>query len=436
MFKRYDIRGNYPGEIDEEFAELLGRAIGTFSRQEYSSKVVVGRDSKKSSLPLKKAFVEGLRGAGVDVLDAGTGPTDYVALAGRENKSVSVQITSSHLPLDTNGFKFMYPEGNGFLNPDLYEVQDLFRERDFKSGTGKVEDVSGESYERYFEEVKQFFHQYFDSIDRKVVVDTLGGAANGFLPELLEELGAEVVDIAAEKDADEPYVDPPNPEPGELEYVAERVEEENADIALATDMDADRVAVYYGEEWLTGDQLFAVLAGLMTPEKVVASVDTSTLLEEVVQGKDGEVYYTRVGDPFVADKALEEDAVLAGEPNNHYCFPGFVPYNSGTLTGLLLSAADLENLLEEVPNRSTGRTSLEVEDNKVKEDVMQDIENEVREEHEMISDLDGVKFRKEGATVLARPSSRSPVIRVAVEAQSREDVENVLGEVRELVRNQ
>ncbi|MFB6190790.1 MAG: hypothetical protein ABEJ91_04435 [Candidatus Nanohaloarchaea archaeon] len=452
VFKRYDIRGDYPGEINEEFAERLGKALGTFARRNHGDEVVVGRDNKESSQPLKQAFIGGLESVGVNVLDAGTGPTDYVAFTGMENSSVSVQVTSSHLPLDTNGFKFMYPGGNGFLNPDLYEVQDIFREGEFEDGSsssgeaarssnlgenaaGGTDYVAAGARQGYLAAAKRYFGQHFDGIDRKVVVDTLGGASTEYLPHLMEQLGAEVVNIAGEREVKGPYLDPPKPEPENLGYLEERVEQENADVAVVNDMDADRVAVYYEGEWIPGDRLFALLAQLIEPADMVASIDTSQMVEEVVRENGGEIHYTRVGDPFVIDETLEQDAELSGEPNGHYCFPALVPYNSGTVAALLLAAMDIDSGLEELREYHSERADIEVEDNLEKESRMQQVEERVKSEYSVISDLDGVKFELGEGNVLVRPSGSSPVIRVIAEARDAEAAGEICSRAEELVRN-
>lgn len=452
VFKRYDIRGDYPEEVNEEFAERLGRALGTFTRRNHGSEVVVGRDIKESSQPLKQAFINGLEKTGINVLDAGVGPTDYVAFTGMENGSVSVQVTSSHLPLDTNGFKFMYPEGNGFLNPDLYEVQDLFREQDFEDASSPPEEAAGSSNlgenaaggtdfvgegarQGYLAAVKRYFHDHFDGIDRKVVVDTLGGASTEYLPHLMDQLGAEVIDVAGEKEDKGPYLDPPNPKPENLRYLEERVEEEGADMAVANDMDADRVAVYYRGDWIPGDRLFALLAQLIQPADVVASIDTSQMVEEVVGENSGEVHYTRVGDPFVIDETVEQDAELSGEPNGHYCFPELVPYNSGTLAALLFAAMDIEEGLKDMPEFYAERANVEVEDNAEKESRVKRIEERVKNEYDVISDLDGVKFELGDGNVLVRPSGSSPVIRVIAEARSPGEASEICSRAEDIVRN-
>lgn len=430
VFKRYDIRGEYPEEINEEFAERLGKALGTFALRNYSNMVVVGKDNKESSGQLKKSLIQGLESTGVNVLDAGTGPTDFVAFNGSRNDCISVQVTSSHLPLDTNGFKFMYPGGNGFVNEDLYQVQDLFRDQDFESGNGNVSDISREAEEEYRRKIKDFFHGFSGSIDRKIVVETMGGATTRFLPGLLEDLGADVINLAEGEDS--PYIDPPEPSPERLEHVEEHVENEDADLALANDMDADRIAVYYDGRWLTGDEIFALLADL-TSGDIVGSIDTSLMVEDFLRSQGREIHYTRIGDPFVMDEALKREVKLAGEPNGHYSFLDFVAYNSGTLAGLMIAGTNIDLLLEQLPEYHTEKVSIELEN---KHEVMEDLEEYVRENHTVSSTVDGIEFRIGDTLVLARPSGSSPKIRVKADSRTREKAEEAVDEIEEFIRNQ
>lgn len=418
VFKRYDIRGVYPEEINEEFAERLGKALGTFTARNYSEKIVVSKDNKETSQTLKEALIKGLRSTGVDVLDVGTGPTDFAAWSGMKNDCVSVQVTSSHMPLNFNGFKFMYPEGNGFVNEDLYEVQDLFREKDFNKGNGDL-DLLDEMLERYKEELIEFSSKFLDNYENKVVFESMGGTSRIF-PEIMEELGLKVIDISKEKN---PYIDFPNPKPENLEHLKEKVEETDADLGLACDLDADRVTVYYKDRFLSGDEIFQILAQLVDSE-IVASIDTSKGLEDF-----GKIEHTKVGDPFVMDKALEIDADLAGEPNGHYSFTDFVPYNSGMLAALILSGLDIEERLQELPDYHVSRDSVETEN---KEEVIEFLKKSIEEE-QIISDLDGVKFQENKAEVLVRPSGSSPKVRIISESLDKESSEEALKSAAERI---
>ena len=376
-------------------------------------------DNKESSKGLRQALIDGITSTGLEVLDVGEGPTDFVAWSGMKNNCVSVEVTSSHMPLNFNGFKFMYPEGNGFVNEDLYAVQDIFRDQNFEIGEGSSLDKS-ELKQDYIDEIVDFASRFKEEESRKIVVDSLGGTAK-ILPELLEKLGHDVVDISKD---DRPYIDPPNPKPEKLDGLKEAVENENAYLGISNDLDADRITVYHNGRFLNGDELFCILAQLVEG-KVVASIDTTQGLEDLV-----EVEHTRVGDPFVMDKALEIEAELAGEPNGHYSFTDFVPYNSGMLVALILSGLDLEEKNSRIPDYTVSRDSLKVED---KHGVIESLK-EVFEDS-IISELDGVKFNHQGAEVLVRPSGSSPKVRVISESRDSKASKNALNSVIEKIED-
>ena len=430
VFKRYDVRGKYPEELDEEFAERLGKAIGTFTKRNFPNQIVIGRDNKNTSKPLKKALKEGIESTGVDIVDVSIGPTDYTAFIGKEKESVSLQITSSHMPLKFNGFKFMYPEGNGFVNEDLNTVKDLFRDEEFEEESGSTEGREKKMEELYRKNIKVKAGELgSENLDLAVAVDTLGGATTEFLPELLESMGAEVIDISERYD-EHPYRDPPNPKPEQLEELKEEVENGEADIGLATDMDGDRIAVYT-DRFLSGDEIFNIIAQKVDGD-AVASIDSSKALEDLLEDRGDQVFYTRVGDPFVMDKALEEQVSLAGEPNGHYSILDFVPYNSGTLAALILAGTDIEKSLEKKPAYYVERYSFETDE---KMDKMERIKEKVKEEYIFVSDIDGVKFETGSLDVLVRPSGSSPKIRVIAEAETEGDLEEGVEELRQFIKD-
>lgn len=425
VFKRYDIRGKYPEELNEEFAKKLGKALGTFTERNYSPKIVVSRDNKDTSEPLKESLIEGLRSTGSEVIDAGIGPTDYAAFAGKRQECISVQVTSSHMPLEFNGFKFMYPEGNGFVNEDLETVKDLFRSEEFSEGSGSTRSLEDNIKESYKREIKQVAGNLgSESLDLTVAVDTLGGATTGLLPSLLEEIGADVIDIS-ERYEEHPYRDPPNPKPKHLSELKKTVEDTEADIGLATDMDGDRVAVFT-DRFITGDEIFNILAQKVEGD-AVASIDTSNALEDLLRKRGDHVYYTRVGDPFVMDKALDESVALAGEPNGHYSLLEFVPYNSGTLTALILAGTNINESLQRKPDYSVDRSSFKTEE---KHDKMERIKRTVKQSYNFKSEIDGVKFEADGIEVLVRPSGSSPKIRVIAESEDEQKLEKNLSRIK------
>jgi phosphomannomutase len=428
VFKRYDIRGRYPEEVDEQFFTKMGKAIGTLVLERYGEKIVVCRDNKESSESLKDSLVNGIKSTGADVIDVGVGPTDYASFHGSERGVVSVQVTSSHMPMDFNGLKFMYPEGNGFMNQELDLLKQLFQKEDFTEGQGETR-VLGSAREEYISSVVDFAEQHVGNLDRKILVDSLGGSTDNFLAEILERLGFDVIETSEGRQGI--YRDPPTPQEQNLEEVEERVEEENAYMGFATDLDGDRAKIFFEGEWISGDDLFCILAQVFQG-KVAASIDTSRKIEKFAE----KVHYTRVGDPFVAEKMLETDAVLSGEPNGHYCIPEFVNYNSGCLTCAVSACLDLGKLLENVPKTSVVRKNLRYDERTRAEEKMEKLKQQVRSEFEVLSDIDGIKFEIEDSTVLARLSGSSDLIRVKAEAGSREQAEKAASQVEQLLRKQ
>lgn len=427
VFKRYDIRGNYPAEIDESFSMRLGRSFGSSFRDK---KIILGRDNVENSLPLKFAFSGGALSAGASIIDAGVGPTDFVSFCCSRLKAAGgVMVTASHLGFDKAGFKFIYGEGNGFLNEDLARVKDAFLKQDFdtrKTGSFSVEtEMTG----AYLKSAKNLLLKLSRGkkghSGMKVVVDTLGAAR---IAQLLESLGCEVVAIKREKR----HAD--CAEEGNIAYLKEEMEKHGADIAVASDTDGDRLAVFSkGGRWVTGDEMFCFFASKVAKKgTIIASVDTSSILESVVP--NAKIIYTRIGDPFVIDAAIKHRAVLAGEPNGHYCLPAFAAYNSGTFFAALaaMCARELPEFLEKLPRRFVEKKKVAV---KNRESKMADVLRFARlsKKSKLISRLDGIKFRYCESTVLVRPSGTEDAIRITVEGGSAGESRAVMEELAGLL---
>ncbi len=419
VFKRYDIRGKYPEELNEEFAKRIGKALGSLSLKNFTDEIVVCKDNKESSRKLKKKLIEGLLSTGIRVVDIGTGPTDYAAYSGMKRGCVSVETTSSHMPLNFNGFKFMYPEGNAFVNSDLEKIKQLFRSNDFIRGNGSVEKKE-DMIEEYRRRLVKFSEDFFER-QNKVVVDRLGGTAQ-LDKDILNNPDTNLIDITKDET---PSIDPPNPKPEKLDRLAKKVEEEDADLGVAFDLDSDRIRVFYDGRFLSGDELFCILAQL-TDGPIAASIDTTWALEQF-----GEVKNTRIGDPFLMEEAMNCGAKLAGEPNGHYAFTEFVPYPSGTLVSLILHGLDIEKRLRKVPDIYIERKNFEVEN---KGEIIDKIGGTLPESR-IISDLDGLKFRHGNSTVLVRTSGNSEKIRIVVEGKGKKDVQHIARRAEEAIKS-
>ncbi|NOQ55571.1 MAG: hypothetical protein GQ477_02060 [Nanohaloarchaea archaeon] len=426
VFTRYDVRGEYPSELDEEFALKFGKAIGTFAKKT----IVVGFDTRQCSRSLKSALVAGILSTGVDVIDVGLGPTDKIALAGNHyGADLSVMITASHHDWTRNGFKLMYQKGNGFSNEDMAKIKKRFMSSEFRScmykNIGLFTDKSLEFSNVYISKAIEAFKKYSNKIDATVVVDCCNGGASLTTPILLEKLGAKVIRVNCKE---VPICSVPSePDMDNKRHLVQILKKNKADLIVGHDPDADRIFAYDSlGNWISGDEIFCILAKIAGAEKIVASLDTSKMLENYT---GSEVIFTRVGDIFVSKKAIEIGADFCGEPNGHYAFPEFCWYNSGTFCALVLAAKakELVSMRDSIPKYHILHEKMKFEDMGSVQNKMVKIIEMVKsdEDNLIISDEDGVKFDKSGVVCFVRPSGTSPVVRVVCESKDEKKIKKV-----------
>ncbi|MFB6292443.1 MAG: hypothetical protein ABEI58_03545 [Candidatus Nanohaloarchaea archaeon] len=441
VFRRYDIRGEVPDEIDEQLVYRLGVCLADYWG---SGRVIVGRDGRTASPGFYESLIEGLTSGGCDVVKTGLATTDMVAfLAKQEDATGGVQVTASHMPPDFCGIKPLNSEGRILSNDEMSELKDIYRKRpDFSEDQGGRTAELDKAVERYRKGVVQRFDELFDTdLEGLEIVFDPGNAVGSLaLPDVLEQLGAEVRVMNEEIDGDFPGR---GPEPNEetLEELKSGVSETGADLGIATDGDADRV-MFVDEkgDFVPGDYPLALLGSRYVEEEdaIVCSVNTSQMVEEAVEESGGEVIHAPVGAVFTALRCLEEGLVFGGQPNGHLMDTDFVPYDSGTLFGALLpglvaeSGKTVSELGEELPEFHLEKADVEVED---REEKMEKLEEKVRKKYEIITDIDGVKYSTGYAQVLVRPSGSSPLLRVRSEGWTERSAAQGLEEAVELIQN-
>ncbi len=441
VFRRYDIRGEVPGEIDEQLMYRLGVCLADYWGP---GRILVGRDGRDAAPEFYDALIEGLTSGGCDVVKLGLSTTDMVAfLAEEEGAKGGVQVTASHMPSDYCGIKPLNSEGRIFSNEEMAELKDIYRERpDFsEDGGGRTAELEN-GIERYREAVVKQFNQVFGGgLDGLELVVDPGNAVGVLgLPDALEELGAEVEVINGGIDGDFPGR---GPEPTEdtLEELRARVKETDADLGIATDGDADRV-MFVNEkgEFVPGDIPLALLGRRYLEENdaIVCSVNTSQAVEEFIEEAGGEIIYAPAGAVFTALRCLEENLVFGGQPNGHLMDTSFVPYDSGTLFGVLMpglvkeSGKTVSELQNELPEFYLETADIEVED---KEESMEQTIDRVREEYDVLTEIDGIKFSTGYARVLVRPSGSSSLLRIRSEAWTEESAVQGLEETVDIIQN-
>jgi len=273
-----------------------------------------------------------LTAQGRDVIDVGIASTPTVELVTENTDAVAgVIVTASHNPVEWNALKFL--DGRGiFIGTELgSKLLDVYERDEFTAGPG------GGSVRRY--ETANAEHNdailELETVDAsviqkrrfKVVLDCINGAGSVIVPDLLERLGCETIEINCKTDGD--FFRDPEPRPDNLQELADRVKAEGADIGFATDPDADRLALVddtgtaISEEYtlaLAIDHVLSQQAG-----DVVVNMSTSALIDHVAARHGRSVHRTQVGEAHVVAKILDSGAVIGGEGNGGVIYPALHP---------------------------------------------------------------------------------------------------------------
>lgn len=368
LFGTDGVRGranSYP--MTAEMALKLGAAAGRYFRNDGSSahRVVIGKDTRLSGYMLENAMTAGLTSTGMNVLLLGPVPTPAVGFLTRSMRAdVGVMISASHNPHHDNGIKFFGPDGYKLSDEAEAEIEalvvgEIVPAKPENIGRAKrIDDALG----RYEEYAKTTFPQGLRLDGLKVVIDCANGAAYKAAPEVLWELGAEVIRIGVS-----PNGVNINDRCGSThtQTAAETVVMHGADVGICLDGDADRVMILDERGQVAdGDQIMALLAGLWADEgrlrggALVATVMSNLGLERYLKGRGLRLERTAVGDRYVVEAMRRGGWNLGGEQSGHIVMTDYATTGDGLIAGLQFlsamvrtgrKASDLVRQFETVP---------------------------------------------------------------------------------------
>lgn len=302
IFRKYDIRGIYKKDFDENSFLEFSRAFADYLGSS-SGKIVVGRDIRDSSEPLSKFFIRGLTNLGIDVLDLGEVTTPMFYFAVVELGAIGgAMITASHNPPEYNGLKFVKGSGMSVSGKEIQKVySEADTEREEQGKIGRVEKV--DISESYLKKISENFE-----LERrvKVKISAEGSSVNLFLPKFLEKLGLEQ-------------------------------SEEDLDLSISFDTDGDRLLVFDEKgEKMRGDVVGGIIADsfLKEGDKIVVDIVSTRALREYFEEKNIGVLRSRVGHYFIKETMRKEGAPFASEISGHYYFK-HLNYAESALFGLI-----------------------------------------------------------------------------------------------------
>ena len=326
-----------------ELALKLGAAAGRYFRRDGSAahRVVIGKDTRLSGYMLENALTAGLTSTGMNVLLLGPVPTPAVGYLTRSMRAdLGVMISASHNPHQDNGIKFFGPDGFKLSDSAEAEIEamldgEIAPAKPENIGRAKrIEDGRG----RYQEFVKTSFPNGLRLDGLKVVIDCANGAAYKCAPEVLWELGAEVISVGVAPNGTNINDRCGSTHP---ETAAEAVVTHGAHVGISLDGDADRVMILdEGGSVADGDQIMALLAarwaeeGRLTGGTLVATVMSNLGLERFLHARGLSLERTAVGDRYVVERMREGGFNLGGEQSGHIVMTDYATTGDGLIAGL------------------------------------------------------------------------------------------------------
>lgn len=442
IFKAYDIRGLYPQELDDEDAYRIARA---FVSALGCKRVVIGHDMRESADALMDSTIKGLVDQGADVVPIGLTSTPmYYFAVNHLNADAGIMCTASHNPAEYNGYKMT---GKGAVpsiaiinNEDLWKLacEGNFAEP-AKKGTIFPEETVLEEYTEAV--LNNTGIRSFGNL--KLVIDCANGMGGYILPKIMKKVGNDPTRLYWRLDGSFPNHEANPLKTETLLALRDRVVDEKADIGIAFDGDGDRVAfVDEKGQIISGDFVTALIAREMLKKKpgaeILYDLRSSWIVPEEIEKAGGKATECRVGHGLIKKQMREEGGYFAGELSSHYYFSDFYTTDNGDLAMLNMIKLLLEEgePLSEIvaPLRKyyhSGEINSEVKDIPA---VLAKLKAKYGPLAKRVTEIDGYKAEFEDWWFNVRPSNTEPLIRLNLEAKSREKmdekVQELLAEIR------
>ena len=444
VFKAYDVRGLYPGQINDQLAELIGRG---FVAHLGARRIAVSRDMRLSSPALARAFIEGARTQGADVVDIGLMGTDqlYFAVA-RDGHDGGAQITASHNPGAYNGIKLVGRQARPLSgDAGISDIRDMLLSDALPAPAAHRGAYSQTRvFDGYIEHVLSFIDQH-TLTPFSVILDAGNGIGGLVAPALFDRLPCRSKRLCFDVDGSFPNHEA-NPliEENRRDLV-DAVRAESADVGIAWDGDADRCFFVDGAgEFISGDFITALLAEaslLKTPgATIVYDVRASHAVKHIVAAHGGHALMNRVGHAFFKTRMREENAVFGGEVTGHYYFRenfyadnGFIP---ALLVLELMSVREqtLRELLAPFRERYfiSGEINTALDDQRLAAEKLDALASRYADGH--VYRMDGLSVEYPTWHFNVRPSNTEPLLRLNLEGETQDEMEARRDDVLALIR--
>ncbi len=445
-FQRNDLRCIYGKEINEHLTRYLGNALVCFLK---CKKVIVGHDMRISSPSLCDSLIKGILEAGADVVHLGMVDTPALYFASGFLKMPGVMITASHNPTNYNGFKIVksgaVPIGE---SSGLEEIKKIICEQNLKT-TKKKGRVF---YKNIIKDYKKFLHSFIDlkKLARlKVVVDAGNGMAGKMVSAVYRGLPFKIIEMYFKLDGRFPNHIPNPAIEKNLRELKKRVGKEKADMGIAFDGDMDRV-VFVDDRGnvlnssLTAGLLIKHLLKKNKNRRVVYNLVMSKLVPEIIRENGGRAFREKVGHSYIKARMRREGAFFGCEHTGHFYYKNNYYADSGFITSLLMlellslykkdgkKLSEVVNSLQRYMN--SDEISMPIDG---KERVIEKVEKfyKTRNGFRKSDYLDGLTMEFDNFWFNIRPSGTETLLRVNLEARSREIMRKELRRLLRVIKN-
>ncbi len=418
------VRGIANKDLTPEIAYKLARISGNlFSKEDKKAKVLIGNDSRISAHMFEGALIAGFLSVGVEVMRLGVISTPGVAYLSKVmNAEMGVMISASHNPVDDNGIKIFGPNGYKLTDSEEEKIEELMNEEDnlprpIGSDIGAVNNYF-EGSQKYLSYLKETVNNEFENIN--IALDCANGATSSLAPHLFADLEAEIFTMGNNPTGLNINDGVGSTHPEKLQ---ELVLEKEADIGLAFDGDGDRlIAVDEKGKIVDGDQIMFILAkylneaGKLNENTVVSTVMSNIGFYKALEENNIKSVKTSVGDRYVMEEMRANGYNLGGEQSGHIILLDHSTGGDGMLSGI-----QLVNVMKE-----TGKKLSELAgEMKIYPQVLKNVSVEdkysILNDDKLITEIDKVeKTLGESGRVLVRPSGTESLVRVMVEAETKE----------------
>ena len=423
IFGTDGIRGVANKKLTPDLSLKLGRAAGIVMARSGGSRVVIGRDTRRSGGMLGAALAAGFNSAGIETVSLGVVPTPTVSHAVRvdDRFQMGAVISASHNPAPDNGIKFLGDDGKKLTDDVEAAIEDSLEAEPNVTGS----DIGlllqeREAAEVYLQWLASLLPERLDGI--KIAVDCANGAAFELAPRLFKQLGADIFAIGIEPNGDNINSQCGATNPGMIQQLTQEV---GASLGIAFDGDADR-CVFSDETGMliNGDRTMGIWAAWHGAPSIVGTVMSNMGFEKALNDLGIGFERTNVGDKYVARRMEEIGAKVGGEQSGHLIFSDWTPTGDGLLTAVQLlrvlrlsgcAASELPPVFENWPQMlvNIGLSDKEA----------------WKEAVSLHSFIEEKQTELAGGRVVVRPSGTQPMIRVMVEAADRNRRDTVTEEI-------